>query len=416
MRVIEPRQLPKPNVPKPKHRLVKWFGLFGIVVLFCYVGVVTIRYNRSLPEIQPEIKSVSIQPNIQPLNLPIYGQVAAGAVGYGQLAKAGDDTPRPMASVAKVLTALVVLDKKPIAKGQSGPVITLDEQDVTYYNDFVSIDGSVAPVAVGEQITEYQALQALLLPSANNMADSLARWAYGSQGAFITAANEYSAAHGFSQTSLADASGFSPKTVSTATDLIKLGELALKNEVVAEITSQSSATIPVAGNIKNVNWLLGQDGIDGIKTGNTDQAGGCFLSTVLYKHPSGNEVRLIVAVMGAGNLNSAMQDAKHLLSKISEDFGVATLKAGTEVGFYNVPWSHRVAAVTESDTSIFRWQGTAARSDVSLEGIKNIKSGSQSDGTITLIAGPSQSKGKVKLAQAIPEPNWRWRFWHAVTL
>lgn len=415
MRVIEPRQIPRPRLPKSKHRATKWFAIFGAVLMVAYLGIFAVRYTRPLPVLQPESKNIVIPASLKPLDLPIYGQVAAGAVGYGQLAKAGESVPKPIASVAKVLTALTVLEKKPLAVGQQGPNLTLDATDVAYYNDFVSRDGSVVAVKVGEEISEYQALQALLLPSANNMADSLARWAFGSQEEFIKAANEYANTNGLKQTSLADASGFSPKSVSTATDLVLLGELAVKNAVVAEIASQSSATIPVAGTITNVNVLLGKDGIDGIKTGNTDEAGGCYLTSVLYKHPSGEQVRLIVAVMGAGTLAQAMQDARGLLTSVTKDFEVAKIPAGTVVGYYNEPWGSRITAVTKSDLQILKWQGTPARAETVLDDIR-VTAKPQETGTTTLSAGPKKSESKVVLSRQVSMPSWRWRFWRAVAL
>lgn len=416
MRVIEPRQLPRPKKPHSKHWFTKWVAIGGVSLIVLYTGIFAIRYTRPLPALEPETRSLGVAPALTPLDLPIYGQVAAGAVGYGQLARAGDETPRPMASVAKVLTALVILEKKPLQVGQTGPVLTLDATDVGYYNEFISKDGSVVAVRAGEQITEYQALQALLLPSANNMADSLARWAYGSQEAFVVAANEYAASQGLRQTTMADASGFAPKTVSTAANLVRLGELAVKNAVITEIAAQPTATIPVAGEIKNVNTLLGKDGIDGIKTGNTDEAGGCFLATVLFKHPSGAQARLIVAVMGAGTRAQAMEDARALLAKITEDFGTATLKAGTVVGYYNAPWGGRIAAVLPKDVTVFRWQGTPARTEINMRNAIARDTESTEVGTIKLMAGPNSVESKVILGSSVPSANWRWRFWHSVAL
>ena len=416
MRVIEPRMLPRPSRPHhARHRITRWIAWSGLILFVAYGALFVFRYTRPLPILVPEAKNILIEPQLKALNLPLYGQVAAGAVGYGQLAKSGDDTPRPMASVAKVVTALVILDKKPLKPGEQGPTLTLDAEDVALYEDYLSRGGSVARVQAGEQISEYQALQALLLPSANNMADSLARWAYGSVDGFIEAANTYLASQGLKQTTLADASGFSPKTVSTASNLVKLGELALKNPAVSEIAAQSTATIPVAGEISNVNTLLGKDGIDGIKTGNTDEAGGCFLTTVQYKHASGNTVRMIVAVMGAATLQQAMQDARQILSNLSADFSTVSLPAGTVVGYYNVPWGERVSVVTKQTVSLFRWQGTAARGESSLPASRFTNLADQL-GELRLSAGPNQAASGLQLDRAVAGPSWSWRARQAVAL
>ncbi len=407
--------MPRPAVPRSRHWLTKWFAWFGVVIFVIYAILFVIRFTRPLPVLTPETRNIAINPELKGLNLPLYGQVAVGAVGYGQLAKSGDDTPRPMASVAKVVTALVILDKKPLQQGQQGPALTLDDQDVSLFEDYLARGGSVARVQVGEQISEYQALQALLLPSANNIADTLARWAYGSQDDFVLAANKYLTSQGLKQTSLADASGFSPKTVSTASNLIKLGELALANPVVAEIAAQSTAVIPVAGEIVNVNTLLGKDGIDGIKTGNTDEAGGCFLTTVRYKYQSGNEVRLVVAVMGASTLQQAMEDARKLIGTVSSDFATVSLPAGTIVGYYNVPWGQRLTVSTKSAVSLFRWQGTAVRGETSLPP-SQANDLPQKLGSLKVTSGPNSASVALQLDSVPSQPSVIWRARRATTL
>ncbi len=92
-----------------------------------------------------------------------------------------------------------------------------------------------------------------------------------------------------------------------------------KNPVIADIVSQKSATIPVAGTINNVNWLLGTDGINGIKTGNTDQAGGCFLFSA--KHTiDGHDITLIGAIVSAPDLMASVNDSKPLIAAIDKGF------------------------------------------------------------------------------------------------
>ncbi len=414
MRVLKQRLAPRSAAPKHPRKYLRYLAFGGAVLLIIYSALFIFRFTRPLPLLTPEAKSLSVAPKQKDLHLPLYGQAAVGAVGYGQLAKAGDDIPRPTASVAKVLTALTVLDKKPIAKGQSGPVLTLDAIDVAFYEDYLSKNGSIVAVQNGEGISEYQALQALLLPSANNMAASLARWSYGSLDDFLVAANNYARSHGLQNTTMADASGFSPQTVSTASDLIKLGELALQQPIIAEIIGQSSAVLPVAGEVHNVNALLGTDGIDGIKTGNTDEAGGCFLTTMNYKHASGSQVRLVVAVMGAKTLAQAMHDARQLLDNTTRGFGLATLKKGTVAGYYNVPWGERLSAVIKEDITVFRWQGTVARADVSLHKISGFNQDGAGD--ITLVAGPAKASAKLELLTTTTSAPWRWRTWRAIAL
>lgn len=248
------------------------------IALLAVIGWGIFALLRPTPTLEPHYAVINpISTKAVSLPWPDAGQGAIGAVGFGVLATNGSQTAVPMASVAKIVTALAVLKQKPLVLDQQGPTITLDDTDVSYYQSYVSQGGSVAKVVAGETLSEYQALQTMILPSANNMAESLSRWAFGSPDAYIKYANQYVQALGMTQTTVADASGFAPQTVSSAKDLVQLGLAAMNDPVLAQIVSQSQASEPVVGNIKNTNWLLGSDGFVGIKTGNTDQAGGCYL-------------------------------------------------------------------------------------------------------------------------------------------
>jgi D-alanyl-D-alanine carboxypeptidase (penicillin-binding protein 5/6) len=135
---------------------------------------------------------------------------------------------------------------------------------------------SIVPIAAGEELTELQALQALLLPSANNIAAVLARWDAGSTGRFVARMNATARSLGMVHTRYTDPSGFDDATVSTAADQLRLVERALRLPVFARIVATASATLPVAGTVRNTNTLLGYDGFVGVKTGSTAAAGGCF--------------------------------------------------------------------------------------------------------------------------------------------
>ncbi|MGH7234242.1 MAG: D-alanyl-D-alanine carboxypeptidase, partial [Candidatus Saccharimonadales bacterium] len=151
----------------------------------------------------------------QPADLPWpnYGESAVGLLGSGVISTHGQQTPLPIASVAKLITALVVLNKYPLSIGQQGPTITLDTTDYGFYTTYVSEQGSVVPVYSGEQLSEYQMLEAMLVPSGNNIADSLARWAFGSVAGYDSFANTFVNQLGMKNTLVAgDASGFLPAT------------------------------------------------------------------------------------------------------------------------------------------------------------------------------------------------------------
>ena len=153
------------------------------------------------------------------------------------------------------------------------------------------------PVAAGERLTERQALEALLLPSADNMAWILARWDAGSQAAFVARMNATARRLGMTGTSYTDPSGLDSSTTSTAADQVRLGMAAMRVPVLATIAAMPTAVVPVAGVVRNSNTLLGQDGIAGLKTGSTQAAGGCVLIAAWHK-ASGHRTLIVAAAFG----------------------------------------------------------------------------------------------------------------------
>lgn len=370
------------------------------------------RYQRPLPVLAGEAV-IQNPPDAQKVKLawPSYGQAAVGAVGYGVLDSHDVKGPVPIASIAKVITALSILKEKPLSSGQPGPTITLTAADAKLYHDYLAKDGSVVPVAAGQRISEYQALQAMMLPSANNIADTMAKWVFGSVSEYTDYANQFAVKLGMTQTTVADASGFSPKTVSTAKDLVILGEAALKNPVLAEIVGQSEAQFPGVGTIHNVNYLLGTNGIIGIKTGNTDQAGGCYLFGA--KHIiDGQPVTIVGAVLGAQQRVLAMQDSRKLISSASSGFQTQTvLHSGQLAGRYKVPWGGSVEAVSTSEIKQLTWIGQTAVLDTNLKQIQPPMNQGADVGSVKTVSGHEKSAAVV-LKQSVGSPPWTWRIFH----
>lgn len=343
-----------------------------------------------------------------PMAWPPVGSAAVGAVGYGVLAVSGTTTPRPTASTAKLITALTVLERYPLAPGQPGATLTLTPADVALYQQYYAVDGSEVLVAAGEQLSEYQALEAVLVPSADNMADTLATWAYGSLPNYLVAANRLVAGLGMTETVVAgDASGLLPTTTSTPADLVRLGEAAMANPVIAQIVTEKSVVLPVAGTVWNYNALLGVDGIDGIKTGNTDQAGGVFIFTAVQPVGAGS-VRIIGAIMGAANIRQAFTETTALLASARANFVTATpIHAGQVVGTYHVAWQHPVKAVAEHDLSVINWRGAPMRAAISLKPVHPAEPSGTAVGALVITNGPQSASTPVRLRGTVePKPHW----------
>ncbi len=207
---------------------------------------------------------------------PADGQAAFVQGGQSQIQAGPNQHPTPIASVAKVMTAYLVLRDHPLQLGEDGPTITLTDADVADTDRRAAQDESVVPIAAGEPLTELQALQALLLPSANNIAAVLARWDAGSANSFVARMNATARSLGMTSTRYTDPSGYDDATVSTAADQVRVVDRAMRLPVFASIVATPGATLPVAGTVHNTDSLIGYDGFVGVKTGSDSAAGGCF--------------------------------------------------------------------------------------------------------------------------------------------
>ncbi len=207
---------------------------------------------------------------------PASGQAAVILTGDSRIHAGPKQHAAPIASVAKVMTAYLVLRDHPLGPGRDGPIITLTDADVADTYRRSDQEESVVPVILGEELTERQALEALLVPSANNIAAVLARWDAGSEDRFVARMNATARSLGMSHTRYTDPSGYDDATVSTAADQVRVVLRAMRLPVFARIVAMPSAALPVAGTVRNTDTLLGHDGFVGVKTGSDDAAGGCF--------------------------------------------------------------------------------------------------------------------------------------------
>jgi serine-type D-Ala-D-Ala carboxypeptidase (penicillin-binding protein 5/6) len=237
--------------------------------------------------------------NGKPLDLawPREGQAAVAVEGFGTLGTSGGQTPVPIASVAKVMTAYLVLRDHPLEPGEEGFTITIGPADVEDLHRRIAFNQSVVAVEAGEVLSERQALEALLLPSANNVATLLAVHEAGSVEAFVDEMNEAAADLGMQNTHYTDPSGFEDSTIATAADQLKLGRAAMADATFAEIVAMPSTVLPVAGEVANFNELVGHEGFVGIKTGSDQAAGGCLLFAKRI-HVDGRTLTVLGAVLG----------------------------------------------------------------------------------------------------------------------
>jgi D-alanyl-D-alanine carboxypeptidase (penicillin-binding protein 5/6) len=404
---------PIPGLQKPRRSYKKAFFSLLVICLIVggYAGYALLRplpapKTTILPPVIPAQVSVNIP-------WPASGQAAFGVQGYGLLKSHNIDKPTPTASVAKVITALSVLQKKPLKPGETGPSITMTAHDVDLYHTYVAEDGAVVPVFEGQTITEYQALQAMMLPSANNMADTTAIWAFGSLDAYKTYANSFVKQLGMAQTTVgADASGFSPTTVSTASDLVRLGNAALGNPVLAGIVGQSEAVFPDYGTISNVNTLLGQYGIRGIKTGNTDEAGGCYLAAADIT-VAGQKLTVITAIMASSTRGQAMRDSVPIIqSAVSQFQNAHVVRANESVGHVTTAWGPTSDVVANKDITVLTWSGTSLSPTTSSKSISVPAPAGAIVGGLQLKSNNKTYSTILTTTEELRPPSASWRLRH----
>lgn len=388
---------------KRKSRLWLFLSLPILVVVLC-----TYWYIQPVDPISYKKKVLSTQVASNVLvSWPATSQASVGSIDEGVLASKPGQVSRPTASTAKIITVLTVLKHKPITSINNTPTITLTQSDVDIYNQYYAKDGSVAKVENGEKLTQYQMLQGILLPSANNYADSLAIWAFGSLENYQKAATEFVKEIGMKNTKIgSDASGFSPDTSSNTEDLTKLAIAAMKNEVVSNIVKQDHVDLPVAGTKQNTNWLLGADGVVGIKTGNTNEAGGVYIFASQYTPEKNYSTTIVGAVQGEPSIMSAIHQARILIDQVKPFFvKKKVVNEGQVIATYTSPWGVKINAIAKENLELLAWKDTEFKPSIYLEDVVAPVEKGEKVGTIKV----GTHSVDIVLESALESPTWQWR-------
>jgi D-alanyl-D-alanine carboxypeptidase (penicillin-binding protein 5/6) len=343
------------------------------------------------------------------LDFPGYGSAGIGAIGYpGVLASAGSADPQPIASITKIVTALVVLDAKPLAQNEAGPAITFGELDEQFYADQLAQNGSVKSVYAGQVISERDALTVMLLASANNYAQSLASWAFGSEEAYLGAARAWLDREGLTGTSVTEPSGILPSNTSTVPDLIELAKRVIADPVLSTIVATQTADVPDVGVVTNRNELLGIAGIDGIKTGTLDESGACLLFSA-DETVGAQTVTIVGVVLGGpdhGTINAAIQG---LIAQATSGFREVQLTtAGEPFATYDTAWGDEAEAVAAEDLALAVWSPTPVTVSMDAGKVRLAESGS-SVGEVRFTVGDRELTVPLELDATIDDPGPWWR-------
>lgn len=397
---------PRDSVWRPS--IVAPIGLVLLVV----VGYVATALVWPLSAIPPQIAAAEVTPAAAPaavMEWPAAGSAAVAVQGIGgPVASATKSVP--IASITKVVTALLVLEEMPLAVGEQGPKFSFSSSD---HGSYLANGESALKVPVGGSLTEYQMLEGMLMGSANNYADRLASDLWPTDAVFATAANRWLTSHGIDGITIVNPSGYSSRNKATPAALLALARRALANPVIAEIVAKPSVKLPGAGTVKNTNKLLADPGVVGIKTGTLKTYTVLSAKDVTIGDTT---VRLYASVLGQKNDAARVAASRSLYTQLEQQLQlVPSVTAGTSAGAVTTAWGEKIDVVVKSDASVVLWNGAApaATVDVSLAGADE-----KGDivGSLTVTGPLNAQTVDLALASDVEGPSPWWRLTHPLEL
>lgn len=343
---------------------------------------------------------------------PDQGQGYMSATGLGKVDSFGEQKPVPIASVAKAMTAYLVLKSHPLKRGEDGPKIEIDAKAEADGKLYTEGESTLSTVKEGDYLTEREALAAVMIPSANNIARLLARWEAGSEKAFVAKMNATADELGMKNTTYTDPSGLTASTVSTAEDLVKLGEKLVEFPALMDITKLPEWKDPSGHVHRNYNTLVPYDGALGIKTGSTTKAGGNLLFAA-HKMIDGTDQLIVGAILGQYDKLSIIDEVNRVSKKAmlaTQDLlaGAKVVKKGDVVGEVDDGMGHTTPVVATKDVKAVGWSGLTVKMELTDDGktIPHEAVAGTHVGTLTVGEGRSQVKVAVALQKDLAKPSF----------
>lgn len=348
---------------------------------------------------------------------PADGEAAVEVEGLPPIGSSGPGTPVAVASLAKIMTAYVVLQDAPLKPGAPGFTVTIGPAEVSDYRTRLAAAQSIVPVSAGETVSELQLLQGLLVASGNNFAAILARHDAGSETAFVAKMQAAARSLGMSHTTYTDPSGLDPATTSTATDQLILAARAMADPVFASIVALPSITLPVAGTLANYNHEVGRNGYVGIKTGSDSAAGGCLVFAN-RQTVAGHPYTILGAVIGQDPghqsttvlIGAAVKAADALVASITGSIGVKTVvPTGTAVATVKNAEGKRVPVSTDGSLTVLGYGGMAVPLTVAINPVgRKLQSGQ----VVANVSVPGGSAVTARAGSTMPAVSFGWKLLH----
>ncbi|WP_247690808.1 serine hydrolase [Streptomyces sp. B15] len=402
-----------PPPETPLRTLTRRVKIWTPLVLLLAVVFVVVQAVRPLPEAELSMtasETYTFEGSKPSMPWPSEGQAVIDVDGLGSFGSYGKQKPVPIASVAKVMTAYVILRDHPVKKGSKGKMIPVD-QKAEDEAGLSAQNESTVKVQAGTKISQREAMDAIMIASANNVARLLARWDAGSEKAFVKKMNAAAKDLGMTNTHYTDPSGLTASTVSTAADQVKLGKKVMESPLFREVVRQPHY---VDGNGKtqgNWNRLVPMDGVVGIKTGTTTKAGGNLLFAA-EKEIGGTKQLIIGAVLGQYEpsiLDTVLAASKKLIDAGQDALTAKkVVKKGQIVGYVDDQMGGRTPVVATKDVTAVGWPGLKVKLGLTDSGktVPHTAEPGTKVGTLTVGDGPGQVRVPVALQEELSEPGF----------
>ena len=354
---------PAEEAGKPPRHTGRTVAIICAAAGLLLLALAVVQMVRPLPSARLRLVAAANHtvPGTLSLPWPAAGQAVVEVDGLGRMGASGALQPTPTASVAKVMTAYVFLHDHPLASGQEGATYRVSPEEAARLPWRIAREETHVDVVANQPFTEREAIEALMIVSANNIAHELARWDSGGDVPFVAKMNATARRLGMTGTRYTDPSGFDATTVSTAADQVRLFRAAMRIPAFTEIVSKSTFTPRTGGETRSGgNTLLGSYGVIGGKTGFTSQAGANYVFAARW----GGKL-LIGAVMAQPQASSpaaAVSAAQPLILAAERSLTRVTLAPrGAVMARTDDGLGHRIPLAATAPSTAVGWPGLTLR-------------------------------------------------------
>lgn len=383
-------------------------GVGAVVLVGAYVGATLLWPSTNLTT---DVTAASLPTLTAPettVSWPVSGAGAVAVVGSGEVVSSSDER-FGLASITKLVTALMVLDRAPLAEGEDGQDFTFTWDDEVLYWEYLARNESAVPVPIDGTLTQLQMLQAMLMGSGSNYADRLVAEWWPEDGTYVEDATAWLAEQGLEDITVVDATGFSEENTGTPAAVALLAERAMANPVIAQIVGTDQVELPQIGIVDNTNELLDQ-GATGIKTGSL--WGEYALAASDSISVEGQDVTVIAVVLGQPSNEARFAEAQRMLQEVSAEASEpATIDAGTVAATVTTAWGESAELTSAEPLSVPLWNGAEASPTLSVT-VEDAADAGDEGGSLSLTTGGTTITSPLVLSDDIEPASAWWRLTH----